>query len=87
MINNIVNGMFGTLNGMEVIAAPNLPEFTPVIQLSSHVMVTDEFRAKTNAWYIEMFGQKRTAYVVEDKWVMHPNTIKCLQMQLRDYDL
>ena len=46
--------------GIPIFESPHVPatEKVPKIQLSPDCPVSDEFRAKTNAWYIEMFGYK-----------------------------
>ena len=40
------------LYGFKVMVTPD----TPRMQLSEHVLVSDEFRVKTNAWLLDFFG-------------------------------
>lgn len=80
-MNNMISGA-SHFNGIPIIEDANLPEFVQTIELSHKVTVSDEFRRKTNAWYLEMFGKKRTMYMVDGKYIMHPNTLRCLRIQL-----
>lgn len=64
-----------TYMGMKIIADPRLSEKSPVIELSSKVTVSDEFRAKTNAWYLEMFGEKLNFYFTDNNILAHPENI------------
>jgi len=76
-----MRGMIGTFMGIDVIENSLIPEFRPTIELSNNVTVSDEFRKKCNAWYLEMFGQKRVMYMVSGKYIGHPNTIEMLVRQ------
>ena len=67
--------------GIPIVEDVHLPEFMPVIELSNNVTVSDEFRIKTNKWYLEMFGKRRTMYMAFGKCIMHPNTIRALKAQ------
>lgn len=43
-------------SGIPIIESPYIPDLVPVIELSEKVIVSDEFREKTNKFYIDMFG-------------------------------
>ena len=65
--------------GIPLIEDIRLPEFTPIIELSNNINVSNEFRVKTNKWYLEMFGEKRTMYMAMGKYIAHPKTIVALK--------
>jgi len=79
---NGLSGNIGMISGMPVKTSPLIPEKQPTIELRSNLMVTQEFREKTNAWYIEMFGYKTVMYMVGDTLTMNPKTFAKLEMQL-----
>ena len=62
-------------NGFEIIENPYLPATTPVIELSPNLMVSDEFRRKTNKYYLERFGLKTVSYIIGNKIIMNPENI------------
>ncbi len=76
-------GLLGTFAGIDIIADERLPEFTPVIELINHVNVSPEFRAKTNAWYLEMFGEKRTMLMIAGKGSANPKTVALMREMVR----
>lgn len=82
-----MNELFDTFNGIPVIESPHIPEFSPVIELSHKVTVSTEFRNKTNKWYLEMFGRKRTVWMVNGKMITHPNTVRILRTQAMENKL
>lgn len=43
----------------------------PKIQISENCPVSDEFRAKANAWYVEMFGYKDQRPFIQDGYIFH----------------
>ena len=75
-----------TYMGMKVIVDPFLPEKSPVIELSRKVTVSDEFRAKTNAWYLEMFGEKLNFYFVDNNILANPKNIARLRRALPNFN-
>lgn len=76
------NGLIASYNGMPIITSPSLPEFVPVIELSHKVDVSPEFRAKSNARYLELFGKKAAVYMMSGKMAVHPKTLERLKIVL-----
>ena len=74
-------GEIGTFMGIPIKTSNLIPEKQPTIELSLGVNVSDEFRKKTNAWYIKMFGYKTVCYMVGDTMTMNPKTFAKLEMQ------
>lgn len=50
---------YSNIGGIRVVTHPHVPDLTPVIELSRDVQVSEEFRGKTNRWYIEVFGYRQ----------------------------
>ena len=69
------NFMFGGIDIVESYLAVE-----QVIRLSDDVMVSDEFRAKCNAYYLSVYGMKPCAYMINnDTLVAHPEIVKVLR--------
>jgi len=58
----------------------------PKLKLSDDVIVSDEFRAKTNAWLLEMFGERDVcpirpgmAYIFGGNVIMRPESAALLR--------
>jgi hypothetical protein len=61
--------------------------FTPKMQLSEDVMVTDDFRKEINEWMIEFFGVRYLVpddqiLLVGDMFIMNPNAYKTFRQKL-----
>jgi len=54
---------------------PELRAPQPKIQLSEDVMLTDEFRAKTNKWLLDMFGWEDHSTAVMDEIAFEPSKV------------
>lgn len=67
-----------TIHGLKIVKSHLIEEFTPKIQLSGKVDVTDEFRSRFNQWLIEMFGSERKAIVMGNTVFIHPNNYRKL---------
>ena len=44
--------------GMPIIESPHIQDLEPVIKLSDKIQVSDEFRRKTDRYYVERFGYR-----------------------------
>jgi hypothetical protein len=64
------------ISGLKVVTDINIKEFSPVIELSEKVMVSQSFREKCNKFYLDLFGEKRNAIIIGDSIFMHPNSVK-----------
>jgi len=63
-----------TLASVPILENEHIQDLEPVIQLSSKVNVSPEFRKKCNAWYIEMFGYKQPViYKTQFGFIMGKN--------------
>jgi len=76
------DGTISTIAGIPIKTSPLIPEKQPTIELRSDLMISQEFRDKTNAWYIEMFGYKTVMYMIGDTLTMNPKTFAEMEMQL-----
>jgi len=74
------SNMFGNnLFGIPIIPNPHIPDLVPVIELSDKVNVSDEFRKKTNQYYICLFGYKSpTVWKTQYGYMMGPNLYNVL---------
>jgi hypothetical protein len=72
-----------TYNGLKIVKSHLIEEFTPKLQLSTKVDVTDEFRSSFNQWLIDMFGTERKAFVFGNTMFMHPNNYTKLVMDAK----
>lgn len=75
-----MDGLIGNF-GIPIYESSLIPDKVPVIELSEKVNVSPEFRVKTNAWYIEMFGYKSIAYVIEGGLVASPKVLAALRFK------
>ena len=66
------------LFGMRVIESPYITP-VPTIQVRHDVPMTDEGRAKMNAWLLEMFGTKEVAYIWQNNIFMKPEHVVMLR--------
>jgi hypothetical protein len=72
-----------TYMGMKIVTSPYLREFTPILELSHKVDVSNSFRESFDKWLLDTFGQKRNVLIIEGKTiVMHPNTKQLLIKEL-----
>lgn len=51
------------------------PDIRPTIQLSEDVMVSDEFRHRCNAWYLEIFGTRDYSVIEKGRAFFMPQGI------------
>jgi len=71
----VANGFMGT----PIIESPHTQDLVPVIELSEHIQVSDEFRKKTNSFYIKMFGfREPTVWMTPYGLMMGPRTAKMI---------
>ena len=64
--------------GIKIVSSPYLTE--PVIRLSPDLDVSDEFRAKCNAFYEHLFGRKPAAYMVNNEYLAaHPEIVSAFR--------
>lgn len=63
--------------GIKVYQNPYLPERVPRMKLAPGDYVSDEMRAKTDAWLLEFFGTESYVLVSQDSGSMflHPNVL------------
>lgn len=71
-----------TFNGLKIVKSHLIEEFTPKLQLSTKVDVTDEFRSSFNQWLIDMFGTEGKAIVMGNTVFIHPNNYRKLLLDL-----
>jgi hypothetical protein len=72
-----LGGLFG---GIPVVENRHIQP-VPVLQLSPNFKwCSEEFRAETNAWLLDLFGTKEVAYLVHGfGLVMHPKHVAMLK--------
>ena len=55
----------------------------PVISLSPDLDVSEEFRAKCNAFYENLFGRRPAVYMVNDQFLAaHPDIVRAIKENL-----
>lgn len=76
---NDILGRPETFMGIRVIPS-HFVQPVPKIQLSPDFeWCTPEFRAETNRWFLERFGTKEVAYMVNGNFLMNPKQIAMLK--------
>lgn len=66
--------------GIKIVSSPYLTE--PVIRLSPDLDVSDEFRAKCDAFYERLFGRRPAAYMINNDYLAaHPEIVSALRDQ------
>jgi len=74
-----ISGYINQFMGIKVVTNPHMALNMPVIQLSTKVPVSHEFRIKCDAWYLEMFGVKPFFLMTKDTLITHPANLKELK--------
>ena len=65
---------------MRVIEHPLVPAEIPVLRVRPNCPMTDEGRAKMNAWLLEVFGMKQVVWLAqEDSMFINPKHIASLR--------
>ena len=77
-----MKGELSSFMGIPIHISPFIPEKEPVIELSSRVNVSNEFRKKVNNWYVEIFGYKSCAYVFNGEWATNPKTLARIKINI-----
>lgn len=73
--------MFNFISGIQTVSDPHLPQKIPRVELSSKVIVSDKFRQKCNAKYLDFFGEELYFVRINNKIIAHPKNIEILRMQ------
>jgi len=82
-----MNGLSGSMTtcgaglfGMSIISSDLIPENQPRVQLSNKVNVSQEFRVKCNAQYLDWFGVESFAHIIGEEIAMNPKHVAALKL-------
>ena len=78
---NEIGGM-GPFNGIKIIENEFLSKTEPILKLRNNIAVSDEFRAKCDAFYLDLFGDKPVFYMIDGCITAHPDNIGYMKAQL-----